>query len=98
MINTLITADVNRDPDKRSRGNRFGDKLIYSGVVTEEQLLQAVEVQSRTNAFLGQILIDLGFASAQVIGPLLAQTIHVRYVDILAESPSPEAVALVPEH
>jgi type IV pilus assembly protein PilB len=98
MINTLITADVHNDPGQRSRGNRFGDKLIYSGVVTEEQIQQAVEVQSRTNAFLGQILIDLGFASAQVIGPLLAQTIHVRYVDILAEPPSPEAVALVPEN
>jgi type IV pilus assembly protein PilB len=98
MTTTLTTADINRDPGKRPQGNRFGDKLIYSGVVTEEQILQAVEVQSRTNAFLGQILIDLGFASAQVIGPLLAQTIHVRYVDVLAEPPTPEAIALVPEH
>src|SRR5207249_1315642 len=66
-------------------------------IVTEEQIEQALEVQARTNTYLGQILIDLGYATAPVIGPVLAKTFRVPYVDLTIDQPEPEAVALVPE-
>jgi type IV pilus assembly protein PilB len=71
--------------------------LIYKGLVTEQQLQQALEVQGRSNVFLGQIIVDLGFASAQTIGTLLARTFGVPYVDLLNVRPAPEAIALIPE-
>ncbi len=67
------------------------------GIVSKAELQQALEVQSRTSAFVGQILVDLGFVDAAVIGPLLAVDFQVRYVDLRETRPDPEAVRLVPE-
>jgi len=76
---------------------RLGERCIYSGLVTEQQLKQALEVQGRTNAFLGQILVDLGFASSRDIGEALARTFGVRYIDLHGSQPDRETVTLLPE-
>src|SRR5215470_8647237 len=76
---------------------RLGARLVYRGLITEQQLDQALEVQSRTNAFLGQIIVDLGFVSATTMGPLLASVFGVSFVDLMSVQPDPEAVELVPE-
>src|SRR5262249_53382276 len=78
--------------------HRLGERLVARGLITEQQLEQALEVQRRSKAFLGQIVVDLGFVSADVIGPLLAAEFGVPYVDLLSVRPDPEAVALLPEH
>lgn len=76
---------------------RLGDRLLAAGLITAEQLQQALEVQQRTRGFLGQILVDLGFVSAEAIGNMLAGDLGVTYVDLLRVQPDPEAVKLLPE-
>lgn len=76
---------------------RIGDLLIQKGVLSKEQLKQALEVQRQTGAFLGQVLTDLGFVTPEAIGELLAQISRVRYVDLSQVHPQPEVVALLPE-
>ncbi len=78
-------------------GKLLGEILINRGVLTPQQVQQALDVQSRTSAFLGQIIVDLGFAAPQVIGGQLAGFFGVRYVDLQDVQPDPQAVALVPE-
>jgi type IV pilus assembly protein PilB len=97
MIDTLLPAQSQAVPDAPAARGLIGEQLIYSGIVTEEQIQQALEVQSRSNTFLGQIFVDLGFASASTVGNLLAQTFHVPYVDLLTDQPEADAVALVSE-
>ncbi|MCS6776134.1 MAG: ATPase, T2SS/T4P/T4SS family [Chloroherpetonaceae bacterium] len=77
---------------------RLGDRLLAAGLITMEQLQQALEVQQRTRGFLGQILVDLGFVSAAAIGNMLAGDLGVTYVDLLQMQPDPEAVKLLPEN
>jgi type IV pilus assembly protein PilB len=85
------------EPLYNEAGKLLGELLLYNGIVTAQQVQQALEVQTRSNAFLGQILVDLGYASAQVVGRHLARHFGVRYVDLQDVQPDAEAVNLVPE-
>jgi type IV pilus assembly protein PilB len=85
------------DSQYNEAGKLLGELLIYNGIVTPQQVQQALDVQMRSNAFLGQIFVDLGSASAQVVGGHLAQYFGVRYVDLQDVQPDPEAVKLIPE-
>ena len=46
---------------------RLGDVLLDKGVITEKQLAAALEEQKAKGGFLGQILIEKGFASSEDI-------------------------------
>src|SRR5688572_24401584 len=89
-----MSATVERN---QATAGRLGERLVRQGLITPQQLQQALEVQSRSRAFLGQIVVDLGFISAAQMGSLLAADFGVRYVDLLSTRPDPQAVALVPE-
>ena len=89
------------DPSHRTTSHQdrelLGQRLIGQCLITQQQLEQALELKSRSGTFLGQVLVDLGFVSASVMGTILANTFRVAYVDLLAMEPEVEAVALVPE-
>jgi type IV pilus assembly protein PilB len=76
---------------------RLGEFLVSKGYLTEDQLRQALEARARGNKFLGQVLVDLGFVDADVVGSLLALQAGVPYVDLLTTRPEPAAVGMVPE-
>ncbi|MFM7321643.1 MAG: GspE/PulE family protein [Armatimonadota bacterium] len=76
---------------------RLGERLVEKGILGEDQIRQALEVQERSEAFLGQVVVDLGFAPSQVVGTAIAQSLGVRYIDLLKVPPDPAAVSLVPE-
>lgn len=81
-----------------SRGMpRLGERLVQQGLVTQQQITQALEVQRRTGGFLGQTLVDLGFVSAQGVATFLASEFGVPYVDLLMVRPDLEVVKLVQE-
>ena len=85
-------------PGPAATGMDLGDRLVARGIITEEQLRQAGEVQKRSQGFLGQILVDLGYVTSVQMGTLLARDLGVPYVDLLSVRPDPGAVRLVPEH
>ena len=45
--------------------DRIGQRLVKNGVITETQLLEAVERQMRQGGRLGQNLVELGHLSAE---------------------------------
>lgn len=45
----------------------YGEQLVEKGIVTREQLWEALRLQSRTGKFLGNILIELGLATEDSI-------------------------------
>jgi len=75
----------------------LGEHLVQRGLVTDQQVQQAMDVRLRSNAFIGQILVDLGFIRADVVGPIIAARLGVRYVDLLTSPPEPDAASLVRE-
>ncbi|MCC6728877.1 MAG: type II secretion system ATPase GspE [Chthonomonadales bacterium] len=76
----------------------LGAILVEKGVITPEQLDQALAEQRRqSNAKrIGQILIDMRFASEQAVLSALSEQLECPLIDINVTPPDPEALQIVP--
>ncbi len=75
----------------------FVKRLIASGAVTKEQVIDADSLAKQTKKQLAQCLVQLGYATEEEVMKALAQHNRMEYVD-LAEIEIPEAVIeLMPE-
>ncbi len=81
----------------KAQRRRIGDILVESGVITPEQLNQALERQKRTRDRLGRVLIELHMASERQIAEGLAQQLGLQLVNFATQRIDPDAVRLVPE-
>ena len=86
----------------RTRGQapalKLGERLVERGVVTRQQLDQALSAQSAGGGrFLGEILITLGMAKTREVGPVLAEALGVPYVNPRECVIEQQFVDLVPE-
>lgn len=76
---------------------RLGDLLVHEHIVTNEQLMQALNSQKSTGRKLGDALIELGYIGEQQLLEFLAQQLGVPFLDI-SQRRIPSAVAsLLPE-
>lgn len=61
---------------------RLGDLLIDQGIITGDQLLEAIEKQKQTNERLGVVLTGLGFASETEIAKTLQRQFGYEIVNL----------------
>jgi MSHA biogenesis protein MshE len=66
----------------RQKKVRFREFLVRAGVITDEQLEQAVERQQKTGQKIGDALVDLGVMSPRKMHRCLAKHLHVDFVDL----------------
>ena len=45
------------------RRRRLGEILVSKGLISEEQLQQALEIQKQTGSYIGSVLIQQGWVS-----------------------------------
>ncbi|MFT5675435.1 MAG: MSHA biogenesis protein MshE [Paraglaciecola sp.] len=76
---------------------RLGDLLVQQGIISEEQLMQALAAQKQSGRKLGYMLIELGLMTENQLLTFLSQHLNVPLVDISLFKVSPAAVALLPE-
>lgn len=83
----------------RSTKTEIGKLLIQKRLITNEQLLEALELQrhKEKDKLLGQILIGLGYLSKDDLCFALAIQSGYPYIDIKRCIIDPEVIALVPE-
>ena len=81
-----------------TKNKSLGDVLVERGVITQEQLRQAREVQKSAPGDLGSIIQDLGFASERDVTAARAQELGLQFADIARYPVDPAAVKSVPEH
>lgn len=62
--------------------HRLGDLLISSGVITEEQLAQALAIQQKTHKRLGSVLIEYNFIKEQQLIEALEMQLGVEFIDL----------------
>ncbi len=74
-------ADMGSDP-----GQRMGNLALEQGLITEDQLKEANEKQTRTGGLLGRILVEMGALSEPLLAQLLAQQAGVPYADTLDDT------------
>jgi len=76
----------------------LGEFLVEKGVLTEDQLRQARDVQKSAPGDLGNIIVDLGFASERHVTACRAQEMGLPFIDLTRQTIDPELLKLVPEH
>lgn len=85
-------------PAARKPHQQLGNALVNNGVLSKDQLEQALNIQKRTGKLLGTVLVEEGFVTREDIGRVLAEQYNLDFV-ALDEAPSErEALDLVPEH
>lgn len=83
--------------DFRRKKKRLGDMLIDEGIITREQLEQALDIQKKQHQRLGVILVDLGFTDEVTIAKLLQQQLDLDYIQLSGIFIDPLIVGLVNE-
>ncbi|NRF71116.1 type II/IV secretion system protein [Aquincola sp. S2] len=76
---------------------RLGDLLVQAGLITTEQLGQALAAQRGTDRRLGRTLIDKGWVDDVQIAQVLAQQLRAPFVDMSRRSVPEEVARLLPE-
>lgn len=75
---------------------RLGEMLILAGVITEEQLNQALAEQKRSGGRLGSVLIKLEFASEEQITEYLGKQYGVPSVNLGEHEVDRSVLRLIP--
>jgi len=75
---------------------RIGDMLRKQGYITSKQLEDALAYQKKNNGRLGSILHRLGHIDEDTILNFLSRLHNYPAVDISKETPSPEALKIMP--
>lgn len=82
---------------KRVKSKRLGDLLIEVGLITKEQLEDALIIQRSSGKKLGEVLNDEGIVSEKQIIEALEFQLGVPHIDISKTSIDVEAVKLIDE-
>jgi type IV pilus assembly protein PilB len=64
----------------RAPQKKLGELLIDAGLITEEQLMQALSLQKRSGKMLGSVLISEGMVSGSMLVSVLAEQLGLRGV------------------
>jgi MSHA biogenesis protein MshE len=76
---------------------RLGDLLIQQGLLSDDQLKNALEQQKITGRKLGRVIVDSGFVSEEQIAQALARQLRIAYVELKSFTPNPQLIKLLPE-
>jgi MSHA biogenesis protein MshE len=76
---------------------RLGDLLVHEHIITNEQLMQALNSQKSTGRKLGDTLIELGYIGERQLQEFLAQQLNAPFLDISQRRISSEVALLLPE-
>jgi type IV pilus assembly protein PilB len=84
-------------PGHSRKTKKLGEILVEEGLITREQLEEALLEQSRTDHLLGRILIDRKMVREADLMAALAKQIGYRFVDLTEYQIDPTAAMLIPE-
>jgi type IV pilus assembly protein PilB len=76
---------------------QLGEALLEEGLISIENLEEAVGEQRRLGRPLGRILIDKGFVTESNLIAMLAKRLGLEFVDLTEYQIDPSASALIPE-
>ncbi len=76
---------------------RIGDILVETGVISAQQLTEALARQRRTRERLGRILVEQKTATEKQIAQALAAQLDLPLVNLTTARIDPKAVRLIPE-
>jgi type IV pilus assembly protein PilB len=79
-------------------GNRLGEHILRAQLLSEEQLVEALELlRTSDGKKLGRLLVELGALNERDLAGLLAAQQGLDFVDLRQVVPDPAATELLPE-
>ena len=88
-------SDVPGEPRPSSRP--LGELLVGRGLVSEDQLRDALTKQTASGKRLGNLLVELDLLDERALTDVLAEQLGLTVVDLSRAEIDPEVVALLPE-
>jgi type IV pilus assembly protein PilB len=82
---------------KKMVPKQLGELLIEGGVITPEQLKEALAIQKEKSGLIGQILIGLGYATEQAIAQALTLQYGFPYLPLADYEIERDIARTVPE-
>lgn len=76
---------------------RLGDILVSLNIISNEQLVEALNKQKETKEKLGRTLIEMGFLKEHVLYEVLEMQYGIPYVDLLSISIDPKVPKIISE-
>jgi type IV pilus assembly protein PilB len=78
---------------------RLGDLLVQRGVVTNEQLVHALELQQngQQQRLIGEILVDMGYATKEQVLSAVAESCSVPFARLVPQLVDPSVRSVLPE-
>ncbi|MEM7082038.1 MAG: ATPase, T2SS/T4P/T4SS family [Pseudomonadota bacterium] len=95
MNATAETVSAPKANASKAPRKTLGAKLLAAGLINEAQLDLALREQRRSGRLLGEVLIELGFVSAEVITQTVASEAHTEVVDVRHAVIDEDVLALV---
>ncbi|MCF8009769.1 MAG: Flp pilus assembly complex ATPase component TadA [Clostridiales bacterium] len=77
---------------------RLGDMLVQAGIITEEQIQEALSRQRSTGKRLGQQLLDDGFITQQDLTRVLEEQLGIESINLRQAAVDHAAARLIPEN
>lgn len=76
---------------------RIGDLLVQNGVISEAQLMEALDRQKQTRQKLGKTLVTMGYVEEQKFLEFLSQQLNIPLVELAHYSFNQQDVLALPE-
>lgn len=76
---------------------RLGDLLVHEGIISEQQLNNALAAQQQNGRKLGATLIGLDYLSEDQLLQFLSQQLNVQFLDIAQRRIEPRVAQMLPE-
>ncbi len=77
---------------------KLGDLLVQSGMITAQQLEEALRSQKKSKKRLGSILVEKGYLTERQLAEVLSRQLRVPLVSLARYRPMGEALRLIPKN
>ncbi len=95
-VPSSAAGQAEHQPPTQSRV-RLGTMLVREGVLTAEQLDEALAEKAETGRRLGEIVVDHGWVTSRDLARALAEQHHVDFIDLVDTEIEDAAASLLPE-
>ena len=83
-------------PVRKIVNKQLGELLIERGVISQQQLDEALNVQKEKGGLIGEVLVELGFAKEEDIPQALTAQYGFPYLPLANYEINPEIVNIIP--
>ncbi len=90
-----LTEEILRKQERRLAP--LGDQLLSAGILTSQELTQALELQSRKKLRLGETLLEMGLVKPHELLPFLAEKLNLPYAMLRDGLIDPKVVRMIPQ-